>query len=544
MQGLMMDRPLMISSIIDHAALYHGDTQVVSRSIEGPIHRYTYRDVGARARQVAGALATLGVKPGDRIGTVAWNGYRHLELYYGVSGTGAVLHTINPRLFPEQLVYIVNHAEDSHLFVDLTFVPLLEKLADQFETVKSFVIMTDEAHMPDTTLSDVVCYETLIGAESPDYVWPEFDEHLASSLCYTSGTTGNPKGTLYSHRSTVLHAMAACASDVLGLSCRDTSLSIVPMFHANAWSLPYAAPMCGGKLVFPGARLDGASVYELIDSESVNFSAGVPTVWLMLLEYLAQSGHRLDGVSRVVCGGSALPRSMTKTFEEKYGVRMIQAWGMTEMSPLGTVGTFKRGMEELPAEQRYDIQAKQGRCVYGVEMKIVDEGGTELPRDGTAFGQLMVRGPWVARSYFRDEGGDVLDDDGWFPTGDVATLDAEGFMQIVDRTKDVIKSGGEWISSIDLENAAVGHPEVVEACVIGISHPKWDERPLLLIVRSDGSTLDKDGVLSFLTDKIATWWMPDDVLFVDELPHTATGKLYKSVLREEYKDYVLPTAGS
>ena len=544
MQGLMMDRPLMISSIIDHAALYHGDTQVVSRSIEGPIHRYTYRDVGARARQVAGALATLGVKPGDRIGTVAWNGYRHLELYYGVSGMGAVLHTINPRLFPEQLVYIVNHAEDSHLFVDLTFVPLLEKLADQFETVKSFVIMTDEAHMPDTTLDDVVCYETLIGAESPDYVWPEFDEHLASSLCYTSGTTGNPKGTLYSHRSTVLHAMAACASDVLGLSCRDTSLSIVPMFHANAWSLPYAAPMCGGKLVFPGARLDGASVYELIDSESVNFSAGVPTVWLMLLEYLAQSGHRLDGVSRVVCGGSALPRSMTKTFEEKYGVRMIQAWGMTEMSPLGTVGTFKRGMEELPAEQRYDIQAKQGRCVYGVEMKIVDEGGTELPRDGTAFGQLMVRGPWVARSYFRDEGGDVLDDDGWFPTGDVATLDAEGFMQIVDRTKDVIKSGGEWISSIDLENAAVGHPEVAEACVIGISHPKWDERPLLLIVRSDGSTLDKDGVLSFLTDKIATWWMPDDVLFVDELPHTGTGKLYKSVLREEYKDYVLPTAGS
>ena len=367
-------------------------------------------------------------------------------------------------------------------------------------------------------------------------MWPEFDEHLASSRCYTSGTTGNPKGTLYSHRSTVLHAMAACASDVLGLSCRDTSLSIVPMFHANAWSLPYAAPMCGGKLVFPGARLDGASVYELIDSESVNFSAGVPTVWLMLLEYLAQSGHRLDGVSRVVCGGSALPRSMTKTFEEKYGVRMIQAWGMTEMSPLGTVGTFKRGMEELPAEQRYDIQAKQGRCVYGVEMKIVDEGGTELPRDGTAFGQLMVRGPWVARSYFRDEGGDVLDDDGWFPTGDVATLDAEGFMQIVDRTKDVIKSGGEWISSIDLENAAVGHPEVVEACVIGISHPKWDERPLLLIVRSDGSTLDKDRVLSFLTDKIATWWMPDDVLFVDELPHTATGKLYKSVLREEYKD--------
>jgi fatty-acyl-CoA synthase len=539
-----MDRPLMISSIIDHAALYHGDTQVVSRSIEGPIHRYTYRDVGARARQVAGALATLGVKPGDRIGTVAWNGYRHLELYYGVSGMGAVLHTINPRLFPEQLVYIVNHAEDSHLFVDLTFVPLLEKLADQFETVKSFVIMTDEAHMPDTTLDDVVCYETLIGAESSDYVWPEFDEHLASSLCYTSGTTGNPKGTLYSHRSTVLHAMAACASDVLGLSCRDTSLSIVPMFHANAWSLPYAAPMCGGKLVFPGARLDGASVYELIDSESVNFSAGVPTVWLMLLEYLAQSGHRLDGVSRVVCGGSALPRSMTKTFEEKYGVRMIQAWGMTEMSPLGTVGTFKRGMEELPAEQRYDIQAKQGRCVYGVEMKIVNDAGTELPRDGTAFGQLMVRGPWVARSYFRDEGGDVLDDDGWFPTGDVATLDAEGFMQIVDRTKDVIKSGGEWISSIDLENAAVGHPEVVEACVIGISHPKWDERPLLLIVRSDGSTLDKDGVLSFLTDKIATWWMPDDVLFVDELPHTATGKLYKSVLREEYKDYVLPTAGS
>ena len=542
MRGLMMDRPLLISSIIDHAALYHGDTEIVSRTIEGPLHRYTYRDAQVRSKRVANALATLGVHPGDCVGTVAWNGYRHFELYYGVSGMGAVLHTINPRLFPEQLVYIVNHAEDAYLFVDLTFVPLLETLADQLETVKGFVIMTDDAHMPETTLDNAFCYEILIGAESSDYEWPRFDENTASSLCYTSGTTGHPKGTLYRHWSTVIHAMAAGSMDVLGLSCRDTVLSIVPMFHANAWSIPYAVPMSGGTLVFPGARLDGASVYELIDGEGVTFSAGVPTVWLMLLDYLAHSGNTLDGMSRVVCGGSAVPRSMTQAFEEQHGVRMIQAWGMTEMSPLGTVGTFKRGMAELPAEQRYDIQAKQGRCIYGVEMKIVDDAGSEMPRDGVAFGQLMVRGPWIATGYFRGEGGDVLDDDGWFPTGDVATLDPEGYMQIVDRTKDVIKSGGEWISSIDLENVAVGHPEVAEACVIGVPHPKWDERPVLFIVRIDGSTLDKDGVLAFLEGKIAKWWTPDDVLFVDELPHTATGKLHKSVLREKYKDYVLPTA--
>ena len=542
MQGLMMDRPLLISSIIDHAALYHGDTEIVSRTVEGPIHRYTYRDAQARSKQVATTLARLGVQAGDRVGTVAWNGYRHFELYYGVSGMGAILHTINPRLFPEQLVYIVNHAEDAYLFVDLTFVPLLEALADKLETVKGFVIMTDDAHMPETTLANACCYETLIGAESSDYEWPRFDERTASSLCYTSGTTGNPKGTLYGHRSTVIHALAACSVDVLGLSCRDTVLAIVPLFHANAWSLPYAVPMCGGKLVFPGAQMDGASVYALIDGEKVTFSAGVPTVWLMLLEYLAHSGNTLDGIERVVCGGSAVPRSMTQTFEEKYGVRMIQAWGMTEMSPLGAVGTFKRGMEALPAEQRYDIQAKQGRGLYGVEMKIVDDAGNELPRDGEAFGQLMVRGPWIATGYFKGEGGHKLDDDGWFPTGDVATLDPDGYMQIVDRTKDVIKSGGEWISSIDLENVAVGHPEVAEACVIGVFHPKWDERPLMFIVRIEGSTLDKNGVLAFLEGKIAKWWMPDDVLFVGELPHTATGKLYKFVLREEYKDYVLPTA--
>ena len=542
MLGMMMDRPLLISSIIEHAARYHDETEIVSRTIEGPIHRYTYRDAHARSKQVANALARLGVQAGDRVGTVAWNSYRHFELYYGVSGMGAVLHTINPRLFPEQLVYIVNHAEDAYLFVDLTFVPLLEALADKFGTVKGCVIMTDEAHMPETTLGNVLCYETLIAAESSDYAWPRFDENTASSLCYTSGTTGNPKGTLYSHRSTVIHAMSACATDVLGLSCRDTALSIVPMFHANAWSLPYAVPMCGGTLVFPGAALDGASVYELITSEGVTFSAGVPTVWLMLLNYLAESGHTLDGVSRVVCGGSAVPRSMIAAFEERYGVHLIQAWGMTEMSPLGTVGTFKRGMDALPAAERYDIQGKAGRCVYGVEMKIVDDAGDELLRDGIAFGQLMVRGPWIATGYFRGEGGHVLDDDGWFPTGDVATLDPEGYMQIVDRTKDVIKSGGEWISSIDLENVAVGHPEVAEACVIGVAHPKWDERPVLFLVRTDGSTLDKDGALAFLEGKIAKWWIPDDVLFVDELPHTATGKLHKAVLRDKYKDYVLPTA--
>ena len=542
MRGQMMDRPLLISSLIDYAADYHGDAEIVSRTVEGPIHRYTYADLNLRSKHLAQALAALGVQPGDRIATLAWNGYRHLELYFGVSGTGAVCHTINPRLFPEQIAYIVAHAEDSYLFVDLTFVPLVEALADHLKGLKGIVVMTDAEHMPDSKVAGLLCYEDLLGAQDGDYAWPLFDENTASSLCYTSGTTGNPKGVLYSHRSTVLHSWGACMADTLALCAEDTILPVVPMFHANAWAIPYAAPMCGAKLVMPGAGMDGKSVFELLESEKVTMTAGVPTVWLMLLTYMREEGKTLPDLKRVVCGGSAVPRAMTQEFEEAHGARMIHAWGMTEMSPLGTVGTFKRGMADLPAEKRYDIQAKQGRGIYGVEMKIVDDEGKGLPRNGKDFGRLLVRGPWICDSYYRGEGGDVLDAEGWFDTGDVATLDAEGYMQIVDRNKDVIKSGGEWISSIDIENIAVGCPGVAEACVIGIAHPKWDERPLLLIVRDPDADVSKDDVLGYIKGKIAKWWTPDEVLFVNELPHTATGKLLKTKLREEYRDYTLPTA--
>ncbi len=544
MKGLMQDWPLLISSLIDYAKDYHGDREIVSRTVEGPIHRYTYNDAHGRSKQLANALGKLGVKLGDRIATLAWNGFRHFELYYGVSGMGAVLHTINPRLFAEQIIYIVNHAEDDYIFTDLTFVPLLEQLHDKFEGVKGFVIMTDEDHMPETTLPNALCYETLLAAESAEYDWPDLDENTASSLCYTSGTTGNPKGVLYSHRSTVLHSFIVCMTDTLALSSNDTVLPVVPMFHANSWGIAYAGPMCGAKLVFPGAGLDGASVYELLESEKVTMTAGVPTVWLMLLNHMRENSLTLTELKRVVCGGSAAPRAMIEEFEEAHGARMVHAWGMTEMSPIGTCGTLKTGMEDLPAKERYDIQEKQGRGIYGVEMKIVGDDGDALPWDGEAFGDLLVRGPAICSGYFKGEGGEVLDNGGWFTTGDVANMDAEGYMQIVDRSKDVIKSGGEWISSIDLENTAVGHPEVVEACVIGVYHPKWDERPLLLIIKSEGSDLDKEGVLAYLDGKIVKWWMPDDVVFVDELPHTATGKLLKAALREEYQDYKLPTAES
>ncbi len=541
MLGLMQDRQLLISSLIDYAAVYHGEQEIVSRTVEGPIHRYTYVDAQARSKQLANALTRLGVKLGDRIATLAWNGFRHFELYYGVSGMGAVLHTINPRLFAEQIVYIVNHAEDDYIFTDLTFVPLLEKLVDQFEGIKGFVIMTDEAHMPETSLPGALCYETLIAAESAELTWPSFDENTASSLCYTSGTTGNPKGVLYSHRSTVLHSFIVCMKDTLGLCSMDSVLPVVPMFHANAWGIAYAAPAVGAKLVFPGAGMDGESVYELLRDENVTMAAGVPTVWLMLLNHMRENNLTPEALERVVCGGSAAPRSMIEEFEEAHGARMVHAWGMTEMSPIGTCGTLKPGMEELPDKERYDIQEKQGRGVYGVEMKIVDDDGNELPRDGVAFGDLLVRGPTICGGYFKNDGGEVLNDEGWFSTGDVANLDPLGYMQIVDRSKDVIKTGGEWISSIDLENTAVGHPQVAEACVIGVYHPKWDERPLLLVIRTKDSALTKDDMLAYFEGKIAKWWVPDDVVFVDELPHTATGKLLKSKLREEYKDYKLPT---
>jgi fatty-acyl-CoA synthase len=538
----MQETPLLISSLIDFAALYHGDVEVVSRTVEGPIHRYTYRDAQGRAKQLANVLDRLGVKQGDRVGTLAWNGYRHFELYYGVSGIGAVLHTINPRLFPEQLVYIVNHAEDGYIFLDLTFVPLLEAIADKLSGVKGFVIMTDEANMPESKLPNTLCYETLLAAESPDYDWPTFDENTASSLCYTSGTTGNPKGVLYSHRSTVLHSFAVCMRDTIGLSSYDTGLIIVPMFHANSWGIAYGGPMCGAKLVFPGKDMDGASVHELLESEKCNFSAAVPTVWMMLLQHLKETGKGLDQLERVVIGGAAVPRSMIQLLQNEYGVRVLQGWGMTEMSPLGSVCNLKPGMEELSEEQRLDIQVKAGRGIYGCEMKIIDDDGDEQQRDGVAFGHLLVRGPWIASGYFKGEGGQVLDNQGWFDTGDISTLDPDGFMAITDRAKDVIKSGGEWISSIDLENTAVGCPGVAEAAVIGVAHPKWDERPLMIVVREAGADVDGDGIIAYLEGKIAKWWMPDDVIFVDELPHTATGKLHKLKLREQFGDHVLPTA--
>jgi fatty-acyl-CoA synthase len=541
MHGLMMDMPLQISSLIRHADRFHGDTEIVSRLVEGGIHRYTYRDAHRRSRQLANALIALGVRAGDRIGTLAWNGFRHFEIYYAVSGMGAVCHTINPRLFPEQIAYIANHAEDRYIFFDLTFAPLLEKIAPHCQGVRGWVAMTGKAHMPQVKLPNLLCYEDLVNAHSDDYDWPAFDELTASSLCYTSGTTGNPKGVLYSHRSTVLHAYAACLPDAINLSARDSVMPVVPMFHANAWSLPYACPLAGCKIVFPGAALDGASVHELFETEKVTMSAGVPTVWLGLLQHVKQHNLKFSTFKRTVIGGSACPPAMIRTFQEDYGVEVLHAWGMTEMSPLGTVCTLKGKHLQLDKEQRYAIQFKQGRPLYGVDMKIVDDAGKELPWDGKAFGDLLVRGPWITSAYLKGEGGNVLRE-GWFPTGDVATIDPDGFMQITDRSKDVIKSGGEWISSIDLENTAVAHPGVAEAAVVGVQHPKWDERPLLLVVRKPGAQLTREEMLKFFEGRVAKWWIPDDVVFVDQLPHTATGKLLKTKLREDYRGHKLPTA--
>ena len=543
MLGLMQDRPLLISSLIEHANHGHPGAEIVSRTIEGPIHRCTYGDIHRRSKQVAKALQALGVKPGDRIATLAWNGYRHMELYFGVSGMGAVLHTINPRLFPEQIEYIANHAEDTYLFFDLTFVPIIEKLGPLMKTVKGFVAMTDRAHMPAINVPNLLCYEELVGAQDSDYAWPTFDEKTASSLCYTSGTTGNPKGVLFSHRSTVLHSWAAGSIDGLGLSSAESALLVVPMFHANAWGMTYAGAMCGAKLVLPGPALDGKSVYELMRDEKVTLGFGVPTVWLMLFNHVDAAG--LDPkkdlcLKRAVIGGSAAPRAMSERFEKQFGAFVVHAWGMTEMSPLGTVCNLLPKHRGYTLEQRLDLQGKQGRSVYGVELKITDDEGHELPRDGKAFGHLLVRGPWITSGYFKGEGGEILDADGFFDTGDVATIDPDGYMQITDRSKDVIKSGGEWISSIDLENVAVAHPAVQEAAVIGIRHPKWDERPILVVVKKAGQDVSKADLLKFYEGKIAKWWMPEDVVFVTELPHTATGKLSKLTLRQQMKDYQLP----
>jgi len=537
MHGLMMDLPLLVSGLIRHADRNHGDTEIVSKTVEGNVHRYTYREAHARVRRLAKALAALGVRSGERVGTLAWNGYRHYELYYAISGMGAVINTVNPRLFADQLVYISNHAENVALFFDPTFIPLLEKLAPQLKTIKHYVLMSDRAHMPKG--SNFLCYEELLESESDAFEWPSFDERTAAALCYTSGTTGNPKGALYSHRSTIIHAYGAALPDALNLSARDSVLPVVPMFHANAWSLPYTCTMVGAKMVFPGPHLDGKSVYELIEQESVTLSAGVPTVWLMLLQHLGANKLKFSTLDRTVIGGSACPPSMIRTFQDDYGVKVFHAWGMTEMSPLGTVGTLKARQEKLDKQARLAVQAKQGRGIFGVEMRIVDEQGRELPWDGKRFGNLMVRGPWIAKSYFKGEGGDPLKD-GWFPTGDVATIDPDGYMQITDRSKDVIKSGGEWISSIDLENIAIAHPAIAEAAVVGVKHPKWDERPVVVAVKKPGQEVSRDELLRFYEGKIAKWWMPDDVLFVSELPHTATGKLSKVSLRESLKAYRLP----
>jgi fatty-acyl-CoA synthase len=542
MFGLMQDQPLLISSLIEFAGLYHKDEEIVSRTVEGPIHRYSYKDCAARCRQLAKALEKLDVRQGDRLGTLAWNGYRHVEIYYAVSGTGAICHTINPRLFPEQIAYIVNHAEDQYMFVDLTFVPLIEAVADQITGVKGFVIMTDEAHMPEANLPNPICYETLMAGSDDDYKWPQFDERTASSLCYTSGTTGNPKGVTYSHRSTILHSYAACTPDALALSNHETILPVVPMFHVNAWGIPYAAAMCGAKMVMPGARMDGEAIFELMETEKVTLSAGVPTVWMMLLAYVKESGKRFTTMKRTVIGGAAAPRAMIETFRRDYGVDVLHAWGMTEMSPLGTLCNPKKKQLGFSFEEKLDLSLKQGRPVFGVDMKIIDDSGQEMPRDGKAFGNLMVRGPWITSGYFRGEGGDILDENGWFDTGDVATIDPDGYMQITDRSKDVIKSGGEWISSIDVENEAVGCPGITEAAVIAVPHPKWDERPLLLAVKEKEADVTKEKVIEHLKGTLAKWQLPDDVIFVDELPHTATGKILKTKLRAEYKDHKLPTA--
>ncbi|MBZ0139801.1 MAG: fatty-acid--CoA ligase [Pseudorhodoplanes sp.] len=542
MLGLMQDWPLLCHRIIDHAATQHADRPVISRSVEGPIHRTTYAEIRQRALRVGQRLERDGIRLGDRVATLAWNTWRHMECWYGILGIGAIYHTVNPRLFSDQIAWIVNDAEDRILLTDLTFVPLLESLADKLPTIARYVVLTDAAHMPKTTLKNAVAYEDWIASVDGDFAFKEFDENTAAGMCYTSGTTGHPKGVVYSHRSNVLHSMIASMADAMGISSRDVVMPVVPMFHANCWGMALTGPMNGATMVMPGQRMDGASIYELLNDYRVTCTAAVPTVWLMLLQHLESTGSRLPYLDRVVIGGSACPRAMAQRFQDDYGVNVIHAWGMTEMSPLGSLCSLKPEYAELDGEAKLNVQAKQGHPPFGVEMKITDDSGRKLPWDGRTFGRLKVRGPAVARAYFKGEGGNILDEEGFFDTGDVATIDRYGYMQITDRSKDVIKSGGEWISSIDLENLAVGHPKVAEAAVIGVRHPKWDERPLLVVVLKKDETLGKDEILGFMAGKIAKWWMPDDVVFVDEIPHTATGKIQKTTLRDRFKDYVLPTA--
>jgi len=540
MLGQMMKLPLSIPSLIRHADRWHGDTPIVSRLAEGGIHRQDWHETHRRARSLASALAGLGVSAGDRIGTLAWNTHRHLEIYYAVSGSAAVCHTINPRLFPDQVAWIVNDAQDKYVFFDLTFLKLVEAIAPKCPGVRGWIALTGRAHMPESALP-LICYEELVASGDETFEWPEFDEDTASSLCYTSGTTGNPKGALYSHRSTVLHSFAVCMPDSFGLRAQEVVLPVVPMFHVNAWGVPYAAAMAGVKLVMPGPNLDGASLFELFETEKVTLTAGVPTVWLALLQHLEKNNLKLSTLKRVIIGGAAAPPTMIRAFRERYGIEVIHAWGMTELSPLGTLNTFKSKHDTWDEAKREALREKQGRPLFGIDLRIVGGDGKPLPHDGTAFGDLEVRGHWVIRNYFNSAGGEVLRD-GWFPTGDVSTIDPDGYMKITDRSKDVIKSGGEWISSIDIECLAMAHPEVAEAAVIGVKHPKWDERPVLVVVRRPGTAVTREALLKSLEGKIAKWWMPDDVIFVETLPHTATGKLSKLELRKQLANYRLPVS--
>ncbi len=542
MLGLMMGKPLLISSILKHGAEIYGQQEIVSRAVEGNLHRYSYGEAHQRAQRLASALGRFGIERGDRIATLAWNGYRHFEIYYAVSGFGAVCHTLNPRLHPSQIAYILNHAEDKYLFIDLTFMPLIEAIEGQLESLRGIVVMTDRAHMPESKIPGLLCYEELLADAADHFDWPEFDENSASSLCYTSGTTGNPKGVLYSHRSTLLHSMAIALPGIMNFSEKAAVLPVVPMFHVNAWGIPYATPFTGTKLVNPGPKLDGDSLWELMETEGVTASAGVPTIWLDLLRAMRERGRAPAKLEFVVIGGSATPKSMVKDFEKDFGVEVRQGWGMTETSPVGTINVIKQSHLDLPDDERHEIQIKQGRKLFGVDLKIVGENGSALPHDGQAQGELKISGPWVCSAYFKQENGEDQgnrhDEEGWFSTGDVATIDPEGYVQITDRVKDMIKSGGEWISSIDLENAATGHPDVMMAAVIGVHHDKWDERPLLLIVPKADATPDQDSVRDYLAGQVAKWWLPDDIIFVESLPLGATGKILKNRLREEYKDHL------
>ena len=540
MFGAMQDVPLLVNRILDHALVNHPEREIVSRLVEGNIHRETYADAHLRSRKLSQALQALGFGQGDVLATLAWNTHRHFEAWYGITGIGGVYHTLNPRLFAEQLSYIINHAGDKVIFTDLTFVPILEGIQKEIPNVKGFIIMTDAAHMPETTLSNAHCYEDLIDGQSGDFNWVEVDERAPCGMCYTSGTTGNPKGVCYTHRSNVLHTLVGNSADVMGLRSVDSLLPVVPLFHANAWGLAFCAPAVGAKIVNPGPNMDGESIYQLLTEEKVTFTAAVPTVWLMLMQHLETNKLDLPDLETVTIGGSAVPRVMLEKFERDYSVSVKHAWGMTEMSPLGTITGLKAGMENMTFDEQMDIKVKQGRPPYLMEIKITDDDGNELPRDGKAFGHLMVRGPFVVGEYIKGDGGEILDEDGFFDTGDVATIDPLGFMQITDRSKDVIKSGGEWISSIEIENIAVGHEKVQEAAVIGVAHPKWDERPLLVVIKNEGAEVSKEEILGYLEGKIAKWWMPDDVVFVDEIPHTATGKIQKLTLRQQFEDYKLP----